>query len=53
MNLLHRFIVKRPFQSCFKAITLNIFCASYEIKEGIALSIIQTNLFKKHHKVEF
>ena len=53
MNLLRRFIVKRPLQSCFKTIMLKIFCARYEIKEDIAWSIIQTNLFQKHHKVEF
>ena len=32
---------------------LTISCARYEIKEDIALSIIQTNLFQKHHKAAF
>ena len=53
MNLLRRFILKRPFQSCFKTIMLTISCARYEIKEDIALSIIQTNLFQKHQKISF
>ena len=53
MNLLHRFIIKGPFQSCFKTIMLTISCARYEIKEDIALSIIQTNLFQKHNKAAF
>ena len=53
MNLLPRFIIKRPFQSCFKTIMLTISCARYEIKENIALSIIQTNLFQKYQKISF
>ena len=53
MNLLHRFIIKRPFQSFFKTIMLTISCARYEIKEDIALSIIHTNLFQKHQQISF
>ena len=51
MNLLRRFIKKRPFQSCFKTTMLTISCARYET--DIALSVIQTNLFQKHQKTSF
>ena len=32
---------------------LKISFARYEIKEGIALSILQTNLFQKHQEISF
>ena len=32
---------------------LKISFARYEIKEDIALSIIQTNLFQKHQEISF